>query len=103
MTSEVLKPDGKTKTMKPFNETKLSKVLSNPLVKGLIKSIPFGVGSLASNVLDETTTSPTGKWDLKTILPQLLKLAFYGYLAYQFLHGTFTEEDIKQAQKIINF
>ncbi len=88
---------------KTFKETKIGKLLTNPIIKGAIKSIPLGVGSLAANILDETTTSESGKADLKTIIPQLLKLAFYGWLAYQFLHGTFTAEDVKDAQKIVNF
>jgi hypothetical protein len=89
--------------MKPFKETKIGKILTNPIIKGAIKSIPLGVGSLAANILDETTTSEPGKADLKTIIPQLLKLAFYGYLAYQFLNGVYDADAVKDAQKIIEF
>lgn len=89
--------------MRDIKNTKIGKIITSPLIKGLIKSIPFGVGSLAGNVLDEVEGSPSGAADWKTITPQLIKLGLYAVLVYLILNGTITADDAKDAQKILNY
>lgn len=89
--------------MKKFKHTKIGKFLTSPFAMGLIKTIPFGVGSLAGNVLDETKTSEAGSPDLKTIIPQVIKLIIYAVLAYFALTGAITFDEVDAAQDVINY
>jgi len=86
---------------KPFKETKVGKILSGGFVKGVLKSIPFGVGELAGNVLDEVNGSEPGELDKKSIIPQLVKLAFYIGLAYAVLNNKITIDDAEQAKDLL--
>ncbi len=78
---------------KKFVETKFGKLLTGKVVGGLIKSIPFGVGSLAGNILDEVNGSQPGEVDKKSIYPQLIKLGIYAVLAYLVVSGKLSQED----------
>ena len=86
---------------KPFLKSGIGKLLTHPVVKGLIKTIPFGVGSMAGNVLDETQNSQPGAVDWPTVMPQLIKIVIYGVLAYYALSGAITFEDAENAQDLI--
>jgi len=50
----------------PFHETTLGKILTSPLIKGALSLLPFGVGSIASNILDKNATG-SGTIDPKTM------------------------------------
>ncbi len=78
---------------KKFKDRKIGKILTSPIAKGVIKMIPFGVGSLAANILDEVDGSEAGQVDTRTITPQLIKLVIYGVLAYLVVSGKMTNED----------
>ena len=78
---------------KKFKDRVIGKILTGKVVSGLVKSIPFGVGSLAGNILDEVNGSEPGQVDQKTITPQLIKLCIYAVLAYLVVSGKLSQED----------
>jgi hypothetical protein len=90
------------KNKKKFKDTKAFKALNSPVVKGLLKSIPFGVGSIAGNVLDETATSPAGEVDKKNIGPQLIKLVIYAFLIYLLLFHGFDMDQLQDAKELLS-
>ena len=75
---------------KKFKETGFGKFLTGKAASGIIKSIPFGVGSIAGNILDEVNGSQSGEVDKKSIFPQIIKLCFYAILAYLLSTGNIT-------------
>lgn len=89
---------------KKFNQTKIGKFLTSPLVKGVIKSVPFGVGSLAANVLDEVKggNDVAGAVNWQTVTPQIIKLAFYIGVAIAFAKGMLTFDEAEQVKDLIN-
>ncbi len=76
---------------KKFKETKFGKIITGKIVAGAVKLIPFGIGSLAGNILDENGTE-SGEIDKKTIYPQLIKLAFYATIGLLIAFGKISPE-----------
>ena len=85
---------------KPFRETKIGKLATNPIVSGILKSIP-GVGDVIGNVIDETKTSPAGQANWRTMMPQLIKLVITATLTYLWLSGKISFDDAEQAKNFI--
>jgi len=85
---------------KPFNETKIGKILTTPLIKGAVSLLPFSLGSIASNILDENATG-SGTLDPKTMPVKLMKLVIYAVLVYLFMSGKISKEDAEQAKEFI--
>jgi hypothetical protein len=79
----------------------IGKILKSGIAKGIIKSIPFGVGSLAANILDEVNGSKPGQVDKVSILPQLLKLGFYIALAVAVALGKLTVDQADTAKSVV--
>lgn len=87
---------------KPFKNTGIGKVLTSPLVKGLIKAVPFGVGDIAGNVLDEVKGSDeAGKVHWPSVTPQIIKLLIYAALALAVLKGWVTFEEAENAKDLV--
>ena len=78
---------------KKFIETRMGKLLTGKLVSGVLKTIPFGIGSLAGNILDEVNGSESGSFDPKTLKPQLIKLALYALFAFAVTRGWLTADE----------
>ena len=77
---------------------KIIKFLTKPLIAGVIKSIPFGIGSLAANVLGEV--GGAGNVDKKELMPQLVKIGIYVVLLYLVFSGKL---DMSQAENYKDF
>ncbi len=61
------------------------KFLNKPLIGGILKSLPLGIGSIAQNVL--SPVNGVGSLDKKELPAQLFKIALYGVLLYMLLSG----------------
>ena len=81
-----------------MGKSKLIKFLTKPLIAGVIKSIPFGIGSLAANVLGEV--GGAGNVDKKELMPQLVKIGIYVVLLYLVFSGKL---DMSQAENYKDF
>ena len=79
---------------------KIIKFLQKPMIKGLIKSIPF-VGEMASNVLTETSNSPAGKVDKEDMIPTLIRMGVVIVLLYLAMSGHISFEDATEAKEFI--
>lgn len=90
---------------KPFKETKVGMFLTKPavlnVVKGVAKSIPFGIGSLAGNLIDEVNGSKPGQVDMKGIYPILLKIAIYIGLVLMVKYGLIDASDAEQIKQAL--
>ena len=80
---------------------KLKKFSGSALFRGVVGSLPFGIGSLASNVLAETDKSKQGTISTEELTPQLIKLGFYIVLVLMALRGWISFEDVEQAKEVI--
>lgn len=61
---------------------KLKKITKSPVVKGILKTIPFGVGDLVGGIMDETSKSKSGAISTEELSPRVAKLVMYGTLLY---------------------
>ena len=80
---------------------KLKRFSNSALFRGVVSSLPFGIGSLASNVLAETDKSKQGTISTQELAPQLIKLGFYILLVLMALRGWISFEDVEQAKEVI--
>ena len=87
------------KFKKPFRDTKAGKILLSPIVKSGLSLIPFGLGSVASNILDRNG-SPVGMVDTKTMPIKVMKMVIYAVILYLLLSGKI---DLSQAEEAKNF
>ena len=78
---------------------KLINFLNKPIIAGLVKSIPFGIGSLASNVLGEV--GGAGNVDKKELPAQLIKIGIYVVLLYLVFSNKLNMEDAEQYKDFI--
>ena len=81
---------------KPFKET-----LAFKIAQKVAPIIPFGIGSVAENILNDNSTPP-GEVDHEELAPQLIKIGVYIVLAYLFISGKISFEDAEQAKEFIN-
>jgi len=81
--------------MKKFKETLAFKILQK-----VAPAIPFGIGSIAENILNDNST-PAGEIDNNELGPQLIKIGIYIVLVYLVLSGKLTWIDAEQAKDFI--
>lgn len=84
-----------------FKNSRVGKFLTSPVFKGLITKIPFGVGSLAGDILNKNDKEE-GTLSREKLVHNLVKLCIYGALAYFFLKGSITLEEAEDAKDLIN-
>lgn len=77
---------------------RLKQISQSAIFKGAVKSLPFGIGSFAGSILDETSKSEAGSVSKEELLPQLIKLAFYLVLVYLAIKGTVSFEELEQVK-----
>jgi len=80
------------------NGTKILSFLKRPIVAGVLKSVPFGIGSLLQNVLGEV--GGAGNVDKKELPAQLVKIGIYVVLLYLVFSGKL---DMSQAEDFKDF
>ena len=85
---------------KPFKDTAFFKILSGPIVKTVLTKIPFGIGSMAGDLLNKNE-SPEGVMTREKFLHSIIKLGIYSVLIYLALSGKITMEDAEQAKDFI--
>jgi len=84
---------------KPFQKTKIGKLLFSKVGKGLIKAIPF-VGDFAGNIMDENN-SESGTVDQKELPVQMLRMAILGVLVFAVLKGWISFDDAEAAKDLV--
>ena len=84
---------------KPFKRTKVGKILTSPIAKGILSKLPFGVGSTLSEVLNDTDT-PEGEMNREKLVHNLIKMGIYAVLLYLVFSGKI---DFDQAQDAKDF
>ena len=82
-------------------KSKLLGFLQKPAIRGLIKSIPF-VGEMASNVLTETSNSPSGKVDKEDLIPTLVRMGVVIVLLYLAMSGKISFDDATNAKEFLD-
>ncbi len=80
---------------KPFKETLAFKILQK-----VAPAIPFGIGSIAENFLNDNST-PAGELDNNELTPQLIKVGIYVVLVYLVLSGKLSWVDAELAKDFI--
>lgn len=73
--------------MKGKLKSKVLVLLGKPIVSGLVKSIPFGIGSLAANLLDNLNGTKAGQIDKRTISPIIIKIVIYAAIGLAISKG----------------
>ena len=80
--------------MKKFKETLVFKILQK-----VAPAIPFGIGSVAENILNDNST-PAGEIDNNELPAQLIKIGIYVVLVYLVLSGKI---DWLEAERVKEF
>ena len=80
---------------------KLIKFLNRPLIKGVLKSVPF-VGDIMQNIEDDSFEHPTGHFNPVGMVPVIIRLLALIALAYFVLKGTITLEDAEGVKELID-
>ena len=86
---------------KPFKRTRVGKILTSGVVKAVITKLPFGIGSIASEMLNSTDT-PEGEMNKEKMVHHLVKLAIYAALIYAVLSGKISWEDAESAKDLMS-
>jgi len=81
--------------MKKFKETLVFKILQK-----VAPAIPFGIGSVAENILNDNST-PAGEIDNNELPAQLIKIGIYVVLVYLVLSGKLSWDDAEIAKEFI--
>ncbi len=76
------------------------KLISNPIVKGVLKSIPL-VGDVVDNITIETQDSPAGSLNSVDLVSRMIRLAVLVVLMYLVLSGKIGMEDAEEAKQFI--
>ena len=85
---------------KPFKETKIGKILTSPIVKGILTKLPFGVGSLMGEVVNSTST-PEGSINREQLIHNLIKMGIYAVLIYLVFSGKISWDDASSAKEFV--
>ena len=88
------------KFKKPFKDSKFGKILTSPIVKGVLTKLPFGVGSLVSEVVNSTST-PEGNINKEQLIHNAIKIVIYIVLIYMVFSGKIDFEQAEQAKEFI--
>ena len=88
------------KFKKPFKDSRVGKILTSPIVKGVLTKLPFGVGSLMSEVVNSTST-PEGAINKEQLIHNVIKMAIYAVLLYLVFSGKMSLEDAEGAKGFI--
>jgi len=80
---------------------KLLKLLNKPLIKGIVKSIPF-IGDLGTNILEETTNTKPGQLDKNELFYSLVRLGVLVTLLYLVFSGKLSMEDAEGFKEFID-
>lgn len=84
---------------KPFNKTKVGHFLTDSAVgKILVGSVDTFTGGLASNIIEETPTSPSGSADKIKAVGAILTALILIYLV---VTGQITTEEAEQIKDIV--
>ncbi len=86
---------------KQFKFTRVGRFLTSTVVKGLVTKIPFGIGSLASDILNKNDREE-GTLSREQLIHNIIKMAIYAVLVYFFLKGDITLEEVEEAKDMIN-
>lgn len=86
---------------KPFRHSKIGKLLTSPIVKGLLTKIPFDIGSTIGDLLNKNETEE-GAMTKEKLMHHVIKIVMYGVLAYFFLKGDITLDEAEDAKDLIN-
>ena len=85
---------------KPFSETKIGKILTSPIVKGILTKLPFGVGSLMGEVVNSTST-PEGSINREQLIHHLVKLGIYAVLLWLLFSGKISQDEAEFGKDFI--
>lgn len=78
-------------------EKGIGKFLNRPLVKAVLKSVPF-VGDVVDNLDNDT---PKGELDVKQAWFSVVRLAIVGTLLYLALSGKISWEEAEQGKEFL--
>lgn len=84
----------------PFKESKFFKVLTSPVVKGILTKVPFGIGSMAGDLLNKNETSE-GSMTKEKLLHSIIKMSIYAVLIYLAFSGKIDFDQAEQAKDFI--
>ena len=84
----------------PFKESKFFKVLTSPVVKGILTKVPFGIGSMAGDLLNKNETG-AGSMTKEKLLHNIVKIAVYSILLYLAFSGKISMDQAEQAKDFI--
>ena len=82
-------------------KTKILNFLNKPLIKGLIKSIPF-VGDIADNILDEQPGSPSGQINRADMTSKIIRMAIMLGLLYLVFSGKLSMDQADEYKDFLN-
>ena len=85
---------------KPFKRTKVGKILTSTVSKSILSKIPFGIGSIASEVFNATDT-PEGEMNREKLVHHLVKLGIYAVLLYLVFSGKIDFDQAEQAKEFL--
>ena len=77
------------------------KLLNRPLIKAVVKSIPF-VGDIAQNIEDDSFEHPSGTFNPVAMVPVVIRILFLIALAYFVLKGEITIEAAQDAKELLD-
>lgn len=80
---------------------KILAFLNRPLIKGLIKSIPF-VGDVADNILDEQPGSPSGQVNRSDLTSKLIRMGILLGILYLVFSGKLSMEEAEGYKEFID-
>jgi len=87
---------GKGKGKKLFK-----KIAASPLTAYAVEWIPFGIGSLASNLLNEVNGTKKGEIDKKSLGPILIQIVIYLVLGILLAKGVLSEGEVNVIKETI--
>lgn len=88
--------------MKPFNETKLFKVLSGKVAKAILSKVPFGIGSTFSDIMTSSKDAGlSGTLSREKFVSNMVKIGIYAILIWLVLAGKISWDDAGQAKEFL--
>ena len=87
--------------MKLLKKGWLVRVLRQPLVAGVLKSVPM-LGDVIENITEGTFDAPEGTLDKNKLMFQVLRIAILCVLLYMVFSGKIDFEEAEQAKEFLN-